>query len=34
MGPDLHMGGRGQEDGIAMKGTQSNVKWGANGGIL
>ena len=27
--PDLHMGG--QEDGIAMKGAQSKVKWGADG---
>ena len=26
MGPDLNLGG--QEDGIAMKGAQSNVKWG------
>ena len=28
-GEDLHLGG--QEDGIAMKGAQSKVKWVANG---
>ena len=36
-GPDLHLGGGGggcggQEDGIAMKGAQSKVKWGSMGG--
>ena len=30
-GVDLHLG-RGQEDGIAMKGAQSNVKWGGGDG--
>ena len=33
MVPDLHFGGGGggQDDGIAMKGAQSKVKWGGGG---
>ena len=31
-GPDLHLWGGGQEDGIAMKGVQSKVKWGGQWG--
>ena len=33
-GGNLHLGSGGQEDGIAMKGVQSKVKWGANGGPM
>ena len=32
-GQELHLGG-GQEDGIAMKGAQSKIKWGPMGGMV